>query len=79
MKKVIKRFFRSRIPAMFLSRKDDADLNGEAAKAGSYYLNKKGYKTMDTKERILIQNCVAAGFYMGYRKYEENLGIKDKK
>lgn len=57
---------------IFLKRMSDADLNKESANAASYYVTKKGKGAPLVDQQKMI-NFVAHGFYMGYRKLEEEL------
>lgn len=54
-------------------RVPEADLNKEAATAAAYYIQEK-MKGAPMHDRIQATNYVAHGFYMGYRKKEEQIG-----
>lgn len=55
----------------------EADLNAEAAKAGTYYLSRMAAKHFSTKEKADMVNNVAHGFSMGWRECEKAYGAKE--
>ncbi len=54
----------------------EADLNKESCNAANYYMKQAGAVPLVEKTNML--NYTAHGFFMGYRKCEEDLGIKSK-
>lgn len=62
------------VKRMFARRKDEADLNKESGSAAMHYVKKSGQIHLAEHQQII--NWVAHGFYMGYRKCEEEHGIE---
>ena len=60
-------------------RVSDADLNAESAKAASHWMQETGALSNPNLAEVQNwNNCVASGFYMGFRFYENLLrGKKD--
>lgn len=60
-------------------RMEDVDLNSEAAKAATYYMEKTGlmYLSMDEKQKVV--NYVAIGFSIGVRWHESEMKIQKLK
>lgn len=54
------------------ARMEEADLNAESANAAAYYVEKQFPKTMPTDFKQTAMQYIAIGFFMGYRKCEEN-------
>lgn len=62
---------------LFLGRRPEADLNQESANAALYYIEKQG-PNLPLEVRTAMLNYVAIGFSMGWRKYEEKIGVKSE-
>lgn len=63
---------------LFLKRKEEADLNKDSINAANFYIKNK-LQGAPLIEKTNATNYVAHGFYMGYRKLEEELGVKNGK
>lgn len=68
------RYFDDVRKAVRRRKKELADLNAEASNAAGFYIEKRG-SGMPTDEKQRALNYVAHGFFMGYRKCEEQNGI----
>ncbi len=64
---------------LFLKRMEEADLNRESANAAAHYLKRINGKILPLKDQQDIVNYSAAGFYMGIRWHEEQMGAKSGK
>ena len=62
--------------ARYVLRREDADLNQASLAAATYYLNRLGGATLPLDVRQNVLNYVAQGSYMGWRKHEEQTGVK---
>ena len=62
------------IKRLLVKRLTDADLHAESSNAAAFYMKKQPKLAMVDQQRMA--NNIAHGFYMGYRKAEEDLGIQ---
>jgi hypothetical protein len=61
-----------------MRRMKEVDLTSESLKASLEYIKTKGGLGIPTKERTDMNNFVAHGFFMGYRKCEEDHGAHSR-
>lgn len=59
---------------LLFKRVEIADLNQESSNAAGHYITERA-KGMPLDEQQRCLNYVAHGFYMGYRKAEEDHGV----
>lgn len=57
-------------------RMPEVELNSEAAKAATHYIEATAAKHAPMAQKHEIVNNIAAGFYIGARWMEKQLGIK---
>lgn len=60
-----------------LKKLPEVELNKKAIDAGSFYISKM-YKGAPLVEQQLVLNAISHGFFMGWRKHEEEMGAVDE-